>query len=132
MKTFAVYMPADKHFAKFEFVKEGFSWFGLFFNFMWMLCNRLYKVSIGLVIIFAIINVVGYVIFPQEEKEFMRAIFTLVLEVATCIFCGFNFDTWKQNALLKKRFKFIKTIRAADVDHAKEIFFEGCEINKNF
>ena len=123
MKTFAVYAPEDKHFAKFEFIKEGFNWIPFFLGVMWSLYHKLFKVSIGILIIYFFIGF--FMGLLKVIDPVTQGLVELMSGLLIGLFCGFSAHDWMHNSLLKKHFTFVRTVKACNLSEAKEIFFKG-------
>ncbi len=90
MKTYKVYVNED---SDYKAVKEGFSWTGLFFSFLWAVFHKLWVVALS---IFLIGLVITY------AQEYIGFILEISIRIGIIVYVGFYGNSIITNNLIMK------------------------------
>ena len=133
MKQFEVYShPA----LGLQAVKNGFSWPGFFFTWLWMLICRMW---VGGIVVLAILLAIGWVVMPlvdsivfawyeaedgsisavdAESAIVVSGTIYFALWLAIDVIVGVKGNTWRRSVLSKRGFTHVRSVQARSADTA--------------
>lgn len=97
-----------------EAVKQGWSWPGFFFNFIWALVKKMWALGVGVLISFLVF---GFFIGFASVRSSGDAIINFVALIANIIF-GINGNSWREKNLVSRGFEKVDTVTAANPESA--------------
>ena len=112
MKTFNVFVGPHH---RVEAVKEGWSWPGFFFGWIWCFVKGLPVLGVGLLALTLILNLA----FPDSLA--MAGIASAV-SIGVAVWLGASGNDLVERKLKNEGFQFATTIQASNPDHAEALF----------
>ncbi len=106
-----------------ESVKQGFSWAGFGFIFIWAFAKKLWMLGVSLGVLF-----VCQLILHFAERTGGQAIFTFVsniLILGVYILVGLKGNSWREKNLVSRGFEHVETVTAANSDGAMALYVAG-------
>ncbi|BCJ89329.1 hypothetical protein IZ6_00640 [Terrihabitans soli] len=121
MRLWTVYEPrhpanAGERADKTLFIKDGFSWPGLFFSLFWLLIQRLWLGAAVFVVLAMAAALVGSLL-PLSDNAGM------LLSLLVNLWVGFDGNDMRRRKLLKKGYAQAGSVLAKTQAEAEEIFF---------
>jgi Protein of unknown function (DUF2628) len=107
MRTWSVYRHPIKGY---EAVKDGFSWPGFFFTWIWAFVKGLVGMGfllLGAVVVMNILSAAG-----EETRNPGLSVLSVVLGLAAVLVTGFNGNKWREKALARKGYEFLEKVQA--------------------
>lgn len=99
-----------------EAVKQGWSWPGFFFNFIWVMIKQLWKI-LGIMILALVMFSVFICVFGLgEAKEVLTDAFCIALNVT----CGAFGNFWREDKLISRSYKLVHIVTASSAEDAIE------------
>ncbi len=111
MKSYRIFKHPAGHI---EAVKQGWSWPGLFFTFIWAFIKRLWAVG-GVVL--AVAFVVGAMLDSLVSPETANVI-SNVLGVVISLLIGLRGNIWRENNLLSRGYEHVDSLVAENPESA--------------
>ena len=111
MKTFDLYHHPMRGY---EAVKQGFSWPGFFFTWLWAFIKGLPIQGVILFVVIFGLQVLSYTEHGPGPIPGLTALATL----GVCIVIGIKGNEWRRNSLAKRGFQLIDTVQAETPDAA--------------
>lgn len=124
MKTYKIFYREFDN--KVEAVKQGFSWPGFFFTWIWALVKKMWALGAILFVVVFILNVLSGAIEPVDYYGNINPIGIVLLfcMLGICIFCGIKGNALRENNLLSTGYKLIKMVPAVNPQMAAMAFYE--------
>jgi hypothetical protein len=111
MKQFKVF----KHpIGTIEAVKQGWSWPGFFFSFIWALLKRMWGISLSYIAGFLILGMIIAAVGGTSEDENFGNLIGLIV----AIIFGVNGNSWRETNLKSRGFDEVDTLTAANPEGA--------------
>jgi len=99
-----------------EVVKNGYSWTGFFFTWIWSFINKLWGTGIILLIVIIPVNSFTFWLLEQSVNE-MTIMFSLFSFIPNMIVGGQG-NSWKDKSLLKRGYELVDSVEANSHDDA--------------
>lgn len=117
MKTYKIFSNPQR---QYDAVKQGWSWPGFFFSFIWALIKKMWWLGIGLFVLFFLLGVIEGAIelSSGEEAAMGTSGISGLLSIITSIIFGINGNKWREQKLITRGFEYIDTINANNADAA--------------
>jgi Protein of unknown function (DUF2628) len=122
MKTYKIFV---NHQGSSEAVKQGWSWPGFFFNFIWALIKRMWVLGVTLMILSFVLGFFEGTTEVSSGKEAASRIsaFTSVLNLVIAVIFGVNGNKWREKNLLSRGYKYQYTVDARNPEAAIASWF---------
>lgn len=109
MRTFAVYRHPQMGY---EAVKQGFSWPGFFFTWIWAFVKKLPATGVVLLIVLLGLRLI------QETRELALTWLGLLGSIVVLLIVGFKGNEWRENKLAGRGYELAETLQAESPDAA--------------
>jgi hypothetical protein len=109
MTTFAVYHHSTKGY---EAVKQGFSWPGFFFTWIWAFAKGLPGIGGLLLLAWVVVQILVH------SGQPVLAIFGGVVALVIVLIVGFNGNAWRRSSLAKQGYQLVETVEAESPEAA--------------
>jgi hypothetical protein len=122
MKTYKIFVNPQ---GSSEVVKQGWSWPGFFFNFIWALIKRMWVLGVTLMILTFVLGFFEGTTEVSYGKEAASGIgaFTSVLNLVIAVIFGVNGNKWREKNLLSRGYKYQYTVDARNPEAAIASWF---------
>jgi len=119
MKVFNIYRNDS---GDYKAVKNGWSWPGFFFQWIWLLSNGLWLITIlYFILIFSFFSLI--------KSNYIECLRDILAVLTPTIFGAFG-NIWKANNLLEKNYSFKGIVTASDLTNAINIYISENESDK--
>lgn len=104
-----------------EAVKQGWSWPGFFFSFIWAMIKKMWGIGIG-----ALVGalVLGFLVGATGGGQGGDAIINVAAIITNVIF-GINGNKWWTNSLKSRGYEEVDTVTAANPDGALALYLKS-------
>ncbi|MBN2332281.1 MAG: DUF2628 domain-containing protein [Deltaproteobacteria bacterium] len=113
MKTFKVY---SHQWYGYEAVKQGVSWPGFFFGFIWAMVKKLQRTAAGLFMAFAVILIIDSI--ADTIHSTLLSLVAAGCYLALCLAAALKGNEWRSKNLETRGYILIDTIRATSPPEA--------------
>ncbi len=123
MRTWSVYHHTIKGY---EAVKDGFSWPGFFFTWIWAFVKGMVGMGfllLGAVVVINVLNVMG-----QEERSPGLSLLSVLVGLATILVTGFMGNKWREKALTRKGYQLLEKVQASSPEAATSKYIGAGDI----
>lgn len=100
-----------------EAVKQGWSWPGFFFSFIWAMVKKMWSLGVGLLIGFFVFGLIN------------EALINIVAIIANIIF-GINGNLWREDNLASRGFEQVDTVTAANPEGAIALYLKSANAER--
>lgn len=109
MKTFALYHHPQMGY---EAVKQGFSWPGFWFTWIWAFVKKLYGIGVVLLMSLIVLRVL------IETRELALVWLGAVGSLVVVLIVGFQGNSWRENKLMDRGYQQVETLQAENAEAA--------------
>jgi len=112
-------------------VKQGWSWPGFFFNFIWALIKRMWVIGVVLIILSIALGFVEGTVEVSSGKEVASVInaFVSILNLVIAVIFGVKGNQWREKNLITRGYKYQDTVDAQNPEAAIALWFTKGNIN---
>jgi len=128
MKTYKIFVNPQ---GTSEAVKQGWSWPGFFFNFIWALVKKMWVLGVVLMILSIALGFVEGTVEGSSGKETASGIsaFTSILNLVIAVVFGVKGNKWREKNLISRGYKYQDTVDAQNPEAAIALWFTEGEID---
>lgn len=128
MKTYKIFVNPQ---GSSEAVKQGWSWPGFFFNFIWALIKRMWVIGVVLIILSIALGFVEGTVEVSSGKEVASVInvFVSILNLVIAVVFGVKGNQWREKNLITRGYKYQDTVDAQNPEAAIALWFTKGNIN---
>ena len=123
MKQYKVYKHPS---GSTEAVKQGWSWPGFFFDFIWAMVKKMWGLGVGVLIGFFVL---GFIIGAAGGGSGGDALINVAAIIAKIIF-GVNGNSWREKNLVSRGFELVDTVTAANPEGAIALHLKGASAER--
>lgn len=109
-----------------EAVKQGWSWPGFFFSFIWAMVKKMWGLGVGVLIGFFVL---GFINGAAGGGSSGDALINVVAIIANIIF-GINGNSWREKNLASRGFEQVDTVTAANPEGAVALYLKGANAER--
>jgi hypothetical protein len=122
MKTYRIYVNPQ---GSSEAVKQGWSWPGFFFNFIWALIKRMWVLGVVLMILSIALGFAEGTVEVSSGKQAASVIsaFTSILNLVIAVVFGVKGNKWREKNLISRGYKYQDTVDAQNPEAAIALWF---------
>ena len=99
----------------YEVIKQGFSWPGFFFTWIWAFIKKLWVVGIVLLIVAFTANSIAIILSGQN---IIFSLFGFIVTLIPMLVAGARGNKWREKSMLQRGFEYIGTVRSGSADAA--------------
>jgi hypothetical protein len=128
MKTYKIFVNPQ---GGSEAVKQGWSWPGFFFNFIWALIKRMWVLGVVLMILSIALGFAEGTVEVSYGKEAASGIsvFTSILNLVIAVVFGVKGNKWREKNLIFRGYKYQDTVDAQNPEAAIALWFTEGKID---
>jgi hypothetical protein len=128
MKTYKIFVSPQ---GSSEAVKQGWSWPGFFFNFIWALIKRMWVLGVVLMILSIALGFAEGTVEVSYGKEAASGIsvFTSILNLVIAVVFGVKGNKWREKNLIFRGYKYQDTVDAQNPEAAIALWFTEGKID---
>lgn len=104
-----------------EAVKQGWSWPGLFFTFIWAFIKRLWMIGVGVLAVAFLVGVVFSSIADPATVDGLSNVVGIIVSLAF----GLRGNIWRERNLLSRGFDHVDTVSANNPEGAIALHLKG-------
>ena len=112
-------------------MKQGWSWPGFFFNFVWALIKRMWVLGIALMILSIALGFAEGTVEVSSGKEVASGIsvITSILNLVIAVVFGAKGNKWREKNLISRGYKYQDTVDAENPEAAIALWFTEGKID---
>jgi hypothetical protein len=102
-------------------VKQGWSWPGFFFTFIWAIVKKMWGLGVGVLIGFFVLGIIIGMAGGNSDGDALINIIT----ISASIIFGVSGNSWREKNLLSRGFEQVDTVTAANPGGAIALYLSG-------
>ena len=108
-----------------EAVKQGWSWPGFFFSFIWAMIKKMWGLGVGLLIGCIVLGLIVGAAGGGSGGDALTNIIAIIIN----IILGVNGNSWREKNLASRGFEQVDTVTAANPEGAIALHLKGTTAN---
>ena len=122
MKTYKIFVSPQ---GNSEALKQGWSWPGFFFNFIWALIKRMWVLGVVLMVLSIALGFIEGTVEVSSGKEVASGIsvITSILNLVIAVVFGVKGNKWREKKLISCGYKYQDTVDAENPEAAVALWF---------
>lgn len=105
---------------KIEAVKQGWSWPGMFFTFIWAFVKSLWQLGTVVLVLALLAGVVLDALLDEQTVDILSNVIGIII----ALLFGLRGNIWRENHLLSRGFEHVDTIAAGNPEGAIAVYLK--------